>query len=194
MVRGVRIASAVAFAVFLLATAWLGRLERDGPAHGDLQLAGDVPATLYLPAPARGPGFAAFLDPPPRGERPPALVLMHGFAGDRLSLSSLARRLALSGYAVLAIDARGHGENRNPLRGGFVRSDVFYEDFAAAIDYLRLSPFVDGQRLAVMGHSMGAGAALDFATRDSGLDAAVLISGGRRLDGPYQIGRASCRE
>jgi hypothetical protein len=36
-----------------------------------------------------------------------------------------------------------------------------------------------------MGHSMGAGAALDFATRDSGIDAAVLISGGWRLDGPY---------
>src|SRR5262245_36683602 len=186
MVRGVRIASAVAFAVFLLATAWLGRLERDGPAHGDLQLAGDVPATLYLPAPARGPGFAAFLDPPPRGERPPALVLMHGFAGDRLSLSSLARRLALSGYAVLAIDARGHGENRNPLRGGLLRADAFAGDFAAAIDHLRLSPFVDGERLALMGHSMGAGAALDFATRDSGIDGAVLISGGFRLEGPYR--------
>src|SRR5262245_18413204 len=191
MMRGVRIASAVAFAAFLLATAWLGRPERDGPAHGDLVLAGGVPATLSLPT-ASGP--AAFLDPPPRGARPPAVVLMHGYSGDRLSLSSLARRLAASGYAVLAIDARGHGENRNPMRRGFVRSDVFYEDFAAAIDYLRLSPFVDGQRLAVMGHSTGAGPALDFATRDSGLDAAVLISGGRRLDGPYQIGRASCRE
>jgi len=186
MPRGVPIASAVAFAVFLLATAWLGRLERDGPAHGDLVLAGGVPATLYLPGPASGAGPEAFLDPPPREDRPPALVLMHGFAGDRLSLSSLARRLAASGYAVLAIDARGHGENRNPLRRGFVRSDAFYEDFAAAIDYLRLSPFVDGQRLAVMGHSMGAGAALDFATRDSGIDGALLISGGWRLDGPYR--------
>jgi dienelactone hydrolase len=186
MARGVRIASALAFAVFLAATAWLGRLEREGPAHGDLLLAGGVPATLYLPPPARGTDFAAFLDPPPREERPPALVLMHGFAGDRLSLSSLARRLAASGYAVLAIDARGHGENRNPLRRGPVRSDVFAEDFAAAIDHLRLSPFVDGERLAVMGHSMGARAALDFATRDSGIDGAVLISGGRRLDGPYR--------
>src|SRR5499426_848850 len=186
MARVVRVASALAFAVFLAATAWLGRLEREGPAHGDLLLAGGVPATLYLPGPARGPGLVAFLDSPPREERPPAIALMHGFGGDRLSLSSLARRLAASGYAVLAIDARGHGENRNPVRRGFVRSDVFYEDFAAAIDYLRLSPFVDGQRLAVMGHSMGAGAALDFATRDSGIDAAVLISGGRRLDGPYR--------
>jgi pimeloyl-ACP methyl ester carboxylesterase len=86
---------------------------------------------------------------------------------------------------VLAFDARGHGENRNPLRRGFVRADAFHEDLAAAVDFLRASPFVDGTRIALMGHSMGAGAALDFATRDSGIDAAVLISGGRRLDGPY---------
>jgi len=186
MARAVGIASGVAFAVFLLATAWLGRLERGGPAHGDLLLAGGVPATLYLPGQGGGTGPQAFLDPPPRGERPPAIVLMHGFAGDRLSLSSLARRLAAAGYAVLAIDASGHGENRNPLLRGFVRSDAFQGDLAAAVDHLRLSPFVDGERLALMGHSMGAGAALDFATRDSGIDAAVLISGGWRLDGPYR--------
>jgi dienelactone hydrolase len=185
MAQGVRIASALALGAFLLAAAWLGRLERGGPAHGDLLLAGGVPATLYLPGEATGSGFAVFLDPPPRDERPPAIVLMHGFGADRLSVSGLARRLAASGYAVLAIDARGHGENRNPLRRGFVRADVFQEDLAAAVDFLRASRFVDGTRLVVMGHSMGAGAALDFATRDSGIDAAVLISGGWRLDGPY---------
>ena len=186
MTRAVGIASSVASTVFLLATVWLGRLERGGPAHGDLLLAGGVPATLYLPGDGAGTGPRAFLDPPPRGERPPAIVLMHGFAGDRLSLSSLARRLAGSGYAVLAIDASGHGENRNPVHRGFVRSDTFLGDLAAAVDHLRLSPFVDGERIAVMGHSMGAGAALDFATRDAGIDATVLISGGRRLDGPYR--------
>jgi dienelactone hydrolase len=186
MARVVRGVSAVAFAVFLLATAWLGRLERRGPPHGDLLLAGGLPATLFLPGEARGRGPAAFLEPPPRDARPPAVVLMHGFAGDRLSLSSLARRLATAGYAVLAIDARGHGENRNPMGRGFVRSDAFYQEFAAAVDYLRSSPLVDGARIAVMGHSMGASAALDFATRDSGIDAAVAISGGSRLEGPYR--------
>lgn len=184
MLRRVAVASGVAFAVFLLAAVWLGREERRGPPHGDLVLAGGVPATLYLPG--RDGAARAFLDPPPRGERPPAIVLMHGFAGDRLSLSNLARRLACSGYAVLSIDAAGHGENRNPFPSGFVRSDAFHSDLAAAVDHLRLSPFVDGERLAVMGHSMGAGAALDFATRDSGLDAAVMISGGFRVDGPYR--------
>jgi dienelactone hydrolase len=186
MMRRVGLASGAALAVFLAATGWLGRLERGGPAQGDLLLAGGVPATLTLPGAGGRPAHEAFLDPPPRGERPPAIVLMHGFAGDRRSLSSLARRLAASGYAVLAIDASGHGENRNPWRGGFVRSDGFQAELAAAVDHLRLSPFVDGERIALMGHSMGAGAVLDFATRDAGIDAAVLISGGWRIDGPYR--------
>src|SRR5262245_1123879 len=186
MARSVRVVSAVAFAVFLCAAVWLARLDRAGPPHADVMLAGGVPATLFLPAAAGASGARAFLDPPPRGERPPAIVLMHGFAGDRLSLSSLARRLAMAGYAVLAIDARGHGENRNPFARGWARADGFAPDFAAAVDWLRLSPFVDGERIAVMGHSMGAGAALDFASRDSGIDAAVMISGGFRIDGPYR--------
>jgi dienelactone hydrolase len=186
MARIVRIVSAAAFAVFLLASVWLARLDRAGPPHADLVLAGGVPATLFLPAEAGVEGMRAFLDAPPRDARPPAIVLMHGFAGDRLSLSSLARRLASAGYAVLAIDARGHGQNRNPLHRGWARADDFEGDLAAAVDWLRVCPFVDGQRLVVMGHSMGAGAALDFATRDSGIDGAVLISGGRRLDGPYR--------
>src|SRR5215470_1769277 len=175
MARSVRVVSAVAFAVFLCAAVWLARLDRAGPPHADVLLSGGVPATLFLPAAPGIAGSHAFLDPPPRGERPPAIVLMHGFAGDRLSLSSLARRLAMAGYAVLAIDARG-----------WARADAFVPDFAAAVDWLRTSPFVDGERIAVMGHSMGAGAALDFASRDSGIDAAVLISGGWRLDGPYR--------
>jgi dienelactone hydrolase len=151
MERSVRVVSAAALAVFLVASAWMGHLERRGPAHGDLLLEGDVPATLYLP---RGEGVRAFADVPPRGERPAAVVLMHGFAGDRLGMSGLARRIARSGHAVLAIDAGGHGENRKPIRNGF-------------------------------GHSMGAAAALDFATRDSGIDAVLMISGGWRLEGPY---------
>ena len=110
---------------------------------------------------------------------------MHGFASDRLGVSSLARRLAASGYAVLSFDASGHGQNRNPFQRSFGRADVFENDLAAAVSFLRGHPHVDGERIAVMGHSMGAGAALDHATRDSGLDAVVLISGGWTTWGPH---------
>jgi dienelactone hydrolase len=178
--RSVSIVSGVALAVFLFAAAKLGSLERGAPRHADLVLEGGLPVTLYLPGDGSG-----FEDPPPPDERPPALLLAHGFAGDRRSVSGAARRLAASGYAVLAPDLRGHGENRNPHTPSRPRSDHFFSDLAAAVDFLRASPHVDGSRIAVAGHSMGAGAALDYGTRDSGLDAVVLVSGGWSLDGPY---------
>jgi dienelactone hydrolase len=184
MHRAVTLVSAVALAIHLVATSCLGRLERAGPAHEDVVLAGGIPGTLFLPEPSEG--GTAFLDSPPRPERPPAALLMHGFALDRLGLSGLARKLAESGYAVLTIDVQGHGQNRNPYRRSRATGDSFYADLSAAVDYLRASPHVDGSRIVVMGHSMGAEASLDYATRDSGIDGAVMISGGSRLEGPYR--------
>jgi dienelactone hydrolase len=171
-------------ALFLSAATWLGVLERQPPPRADLTLDGGIPATLHLPG--SEPGLEAFLDAPPRERRPPAVVLMHGFASDRRGMSVLARRLALSGYAVLAFDASGHGTNRNPFARSRARPDSFHADYAAAVDHLRADPRVDGTRIVAMGHSMGAGASLDFASRDSGLDAVVLISGGRSIAGPHR--------
>ncbi len=113
--RWVSILSAAAGAVFLAATVKLGSLERGGPRHADLVLEGGIPATLFLPG--EGSETQGFRDPPSPVEGPPGLVLAHGFAGDRRTMSSAARRLARAGLAVLTLDLSGHGENRNPGRG-----------------------------------------------------------------------------
>ncbi|MBW2268544.1 MAG: alpha/beta fold hydrolase [Deltaproteobacteria bacterium] len=191
MRRGVLLFSAVALVIFLAGSLQLARLENGGPAHADLMLAGGIPATVFLPIEGgREAARRHFLEPPPRAARPPAVVAMHGFAGDRASLSGLCRGLARSGYAVLAFDAMGHGGNRNPFNRGAATADDFAEEFAAAVDFLRTWPFVDGEHIAVLGHSMGASAALDYASRDAGIDAAVLISGGARVEGPYRPANA----
>lgn len=183
MRRVVSLVGALAALAFLVGNARLGQLERSGPAHMDLVLEGGVPATVYLPGELRG--RAAFVDPPPRPKRPPAVVLMHGFSGDRVSLSSLASRIARAGYAVLVFDAAGHGQNRNPFTRSRAREDSFRPEFDAAVDFLRSWPYVDGARLAVGGYSMGATAAADYATRDAGLDAVLMISGSASLEGPH---------
>ena len=69
MRRTVTVVSAVALVIYLCAASCLGRLERAGPAHEDVVLAGGIPGTLFLPEPSEG--GAAFLDSPPRPERPP---------------------------------------------------------------------------------------------------------------------------
>jgi dipeptidyl aminopeptidase/acylaminoacyl peptidase len=44
-----------------------------------------------------------------------------------------------------------------------------HEDVKNAVEFLRQSSLVDGSRIVVMGHSMGAGATLDYATHDASL-------------------------
>jgi dienelactone hydrolase len=178
--RTLAIAAAVGH---LFCLVWLGHAQRGGPAHLDFDLPGGVPATFYLPAaPENG---ARLPDPPGPGNGPPAVLLVHGYASDRAAMGVLARRFASAGYGVLAIDVRGHGENARPFARDPEGANLF-EDLSAAADWLRASSWVDGTRLAVVGHSMGAGAALRFAERDVGVDAAILISGGGWLLGPLR--------
>jgi pimeloyl-ACP methyl ester carboxylesterase len=167
MRNGVRLASAIAAAAFLAMIAILAAEQNGPPPHEDVVLQGEIPATFYMPGSENRPGpndpfYYLFPIPPER--RPPGVLLIHGFTGDRVGLSTLARRLARNGYGVLAIDLRGHGANRNPFSRDLLRQDV-----AAAI--------------AIVRHSMGAGAALDYAassddahTRASCRDARVGVS------------------
>lgn len=174
---------ALSLASCAVGLVWLGRLEQGGPAHVEMTLPSGIPATLYLTAPA-APG-RPLPEPPGPGEGAPVALLVHGYTVDRASMSILARRLARNGYAVLAIDVRGHGANRRPFAQDPEGAGLF-EDLSAAADWLRGSSWVDGSRLALVGHSMGAGACLRFAERDAAVDATVLISGGWALLGPHR--------
>ena len=99
--------------LFVLVIARLARLENGGPSHVSIMLPGQEPATMYMP----GAWRPFFMQPPkPAAQRPPAVVLIHGFMADRKLMSVLARRLAENGYAVLAIDVHGHGENSQSFR------------------------------------------------------------------------------
>lgn len=146
-------------------TPILVALQLGGPKHRNVTLAGDVPATFYLPD-----GDARSYE----GPGPPAVVVGHGYSGDRATMSSLSRSLAEAGYAVLAIDFAGHGANPNPSsdrdRAG---------DLATGLDWLQSSDEVDGNRLAVLGHSMGAYAVLDLVAEDDRPWATIVLGSGR---------------
>jgi dienelactone hydrolase len=179
--RGGITAAALVIA-YAITAAVLMHKEHGGPPHLNFDLPGNESATLYLPKAEGDPFF--LITPPPIAQRPPAVVLVHGFAADRVVMSTLARRLAQNGYAVLAIDLHGHGANRNPFSYAIAEDNVLRQDIRAAVNYLRNSQFADPARIFVMGHSMGAGAALDYATQDPNIAGAVMISGGWALWGP----------
>ena len=116
--------------------------------------------------------FAWFV--PVSGHSPgPAVLVMHGWgANASLMLPALAP-LHAAGFSVLLLDARCHGQSDD---AAFTSLPRFAEDIEAGLDWLSLQPSVDPKRLAVMGHSVGAGAALLCATRRPDLRAVISLS------------------
>jgi len=164
----------------LLAVSLVGlRRASNDIARSSLELPGGVPVVVWEPAEPQPFGQSPSFDPPA-----PVVVLCHGFAGSTEMTSALARRIAKAGYAVIAIDFRGHGDNRNPL-GPTADGLGLRQDIDAALLYARTQPRFDGQRIALVGHSMGAFAVLAHAQRDPGIAAVVPISGGREGAGPF---------
>ena len=107
-----------------------------------------IAATLYLP------------DGSPPADGWPAIVLLHGLAGNRTHMNTLAETYGLVGqrFAVLAFDARGHGES-----GGLVTIDGPREiaDARAVHAWLAARPDVADARIGAWGISYGGGAILN---------------------------------
>ena len=83
------------------------------------------------------------------------VVLMHGIHGDRTTLVSRAEFLSRAGYAVLLFDFQGHGESRgHQITFGFLES----RDAIAAVNFIHHQ--LPGEKVGVLGISMGAAAAL----------------------------------
>jgi alpha-beta hydrolase superfamily lysophospholipase len=99
-----------------------------------------------------------------------ALILMHGVHADRTTLVARARFLSQAGYSVLLFDFQGHGESPGKyISFGHLES----RDATAAVGFLRHR--LPGERLGVIGISMGAAAAL-LADPPLPADALVLES------------------
>jgi ABC-2 type transport system ATP-binding protein len=104
----------------------------------------------------------------------PAILLAHGFGGDKTDLDTQARDLARAGYVVLTYSARGFGKS-----GGLVHLDApAFEvaDGSKLVDYLAAQESVredsDGDpRVGVAGSSYGGGLALLLAGTDRRIDA-----------------------
>jgi len=116
---------------------------------------------------------AAWLYRPPGVERPPVVVMGHGFAGTRdVGLPHFAERFARDGLAAFVFDYRGFGAS-----GGSPRQLVDparqLEDWRAAVAAVRAADDLDGERVAVWGSSLGAGHALVTAADDPALRAVV---------------------
>jgi len=103
----------------------------------------------------------------------PAVVVMHGWGGNAAMMLPLARPLRDAGFAALYLDARCHGASDDD---SFASLPRFAEDLDHALDWLEQQSCIDPARIGVIGHSVGAGAALLSASRRPGLAAVVSVA------------------
>lgn len=176
MVPGVAV-PLVAVALALGAARWLirrgfrapRRVERVSPADFGLPF-----EEATIPTANGKRLFAWFIPPPEPVSAPvPGVVLLHGWGANAGMLLPLAVPLHRAGYALLLLDARNHGRSDGD---DFSSMPRFAEDLDHGLDWLRERPEVDRTRLAVLGHSVGAGAALLAASRRDDVAAVVSLS------------------
>nr|WP_246357238.1 alpha/beta fold hydrolase [Pyxidicoccus fallax] len=93
-----------------------------------------------------------------------AVVLVHGFTGNRAQLLFEARVLARGGHGVLLFDLRAHGDSDGDK---VTWGDRERRDVLAALDFVSARPDVDPARVGLFGFSMGGTTSLLVANADT---------------------------
>ena len=99
------------------------------------------------------------------------VLLLHGFLEHAHAWDLVAPRLAAAGHHVFALDWRGHGDSEWVGSGGYYH----FADYAADLAFLVRAL---GGRAALIGHSMGATAAMSYTGLEPDrVPALVLVDG-----------------
>ena len=112
-------------------------------------------------------------DAPPRA----ALIIQHGLGEHSQRYDHVGRYFAERGYAVHAMDLRGHGRSANGDMGYFARFDTLVEDLKQLRDSLNLNSLGNAQPVFLIGHSMGSLLAMCYAIRYGDTLRPLILSG-----------------
>jgi carboxymethylenebutenolidase len=126
----------------------------------------------------------AFLARPSARGQLPAVIIIHEWWGLNDHIKEIAQRFAREGYAALAPDlysrlgykvTKDANEAANLMNA--LSSQAVLLDLNAATMSLKQQPFVDPQRIGIIGFCMGGTFALTQATHNSDLKASVQFYG-----------------
>jgi pimeloyl-ACP methyl ester carboxylesterase len=90
------------------------------------------------------------------GDDGPVVLLLHGFLEHAHAWDLVAPRLVAAGLHVFSLDWRGHGDSEWVGTGGYYHFADYTADLAGVVR-------VVGGKAAIVGHSMGASAAMIYA-------------------------------
>lgn len=126
--------------------------------------------------------FADFCLPQDTSQPAPIAILLHPFRANRTTWEPLVPALRQAGFAIMALDLRGHGESSTTESAERVESgdaELLLEmqaDLRAAYTWLSKRSDVDRARITIIGSGSGCGVALQYAAMDRSVDAVVCLS------------------
>lgn len=136
--------------------------------------------SIQSPFVSQGLRCAGTLLLPRQGDRPPVIVMAHGFAGVRAMLLPHATRFVEAGYAVFLFDYRNFGDSEGQPRH-WVDPGRHLKDWDAAIRHVQTLEGVDGRRMVLWGTSLSGGHVVCMAAR--GHRVAAVIAGHPLMSG-----------
>ncbi len=93
----------------------------------------------------------------------PTVLLLHGFGEDRFVWDGLKKELLSHGWAVVALDLRGHGESKTkngvPIQASAEwRTDQheFPQDLDPVLDWIKAQRRLDNRKIVAIGYDVGA--------------------------------------
>ncbi|WP_344849192.1 alpha/beta hydrolase family protein [Kribbella ginsengisoli] len=124
--------------------------------------------------------ISGILNVPTAPGRHPALVLNHGYIDPAVYTNGrgLMREqdyLARRGYVVLHTDYRNHAQSSKDPQSEVNLRIGYTEDVINAVLALKASPYVDPQRVALFGRSMGGGITYNVLVAQPGLVKAAVV-------------------
>jgi len=106
----------------------------------------------------------------------PAIIVGHPMGAVKEQSANLyATKMAEQGFVTLSLDLSFWGESEGQPRNA-VSPDIYAEDFSAAVDYLGTRPFVDRNRIGVIGICGSGSFAISAAKIDPRLKAIATVS------------------
>ncbi len=110
------------------------------------------------------------------GEKYPAIIVGHPMGAVKEQSANLyATKLAERGFVTLSLDLSFWGESEGEPRNA-VLPDVYSEDFSTAMDFLGTRPFINRERIGVIGICGSGSFAISAAKIDPRLKAVATIS------------------
>jgi len=112
---------------------------------------------------------------PPNIEKPPVIIVMHGYQGERKGIAKLAGEFAIKkGFSVLAFDRSGHGESQGNYSDYTVSQGA--KDLELTVNFLFNNKQVDAKKIGLIATSGSAYEGIIYSSQDNNHLEALILS------------------